>query len=122
MIQPGSASLIVRKADLRDALGISRVCSDGFRDTYPSIYTPEHIEQVVSKYYSLERISDEIDAPLEYNGATYDWDGWLVAERGDGRVLGASGGRPGSTLGRSSCCTSIRTSDAEVLVAPCLKP
>ena len=98
MVQINPASrdpnLIVRKAEPRDALGISRVCSDGWRDTYASIHTPEEIERVVSKYYSLEWISDEIDAPLEYNGATYDWDGWLVAERGDGRVLGASGGGP----------------------------
>ena len=88
------SSLIVRKAELRDGPGISRVCSDGWRDTYASIHTPEEIERVIGKYYSLERISNEIGGPLEYDGADYDWDGWLVAERGDGRVLGASGGGP----------------------------
>ena len=94
MVQPSSAGLIVRKAELRDAPGISRVCSDGWRDTYVSIHTPEEIERVVSKYYSLERICSEIDGQVEWDGAAYDWDGWLVAERGDGRVVGASGGGP----------------------------
>ncbi len=92
MVQPGSASLIIRKAELRDVPGISRVCSDGWRDTYASIHTAEHVERVIGKYYSLERIGSEIGGRLEYDGAAYDWDGWLVAERGDGRVLGASGG------------------------------
>ena len=94
MIRPDSASLIVRKAELRDVPGISRACSDGWRDTYASIHTAEEIERVVSKYYSLERITDEIGGQVEWDGAAYDWDGWLVAERGDGRVLGASGGGP----------------------------
>ena len=51
MIQTDPASrdpnLIVRKAELRDVLGISRVCSDGSRDTHASIHTPEHIERVI---------------------------------------------------------------------------
>ena len=95
MIQTDSAnhdsSLKVRKAELRDVLGVSRVCSDGWRDTYASIHAPEHIERVI---YSLERISSEIDGPVDWDSPTYDWDGWLVAERGDGRLLGASGGGP----------------------------
>jgi ribosomal protein S18 acetylase RimI-like enzyme len=77
-------AITVRRAKPPDAAGIALVCAEGWRDTYAGIYTPEHVESVIAEYYTVERISDEIDAPE-------GWDGWIVAAE-DGAVIGAGGG------------------------------
>ncbi|WP_219722148.1 GNAT family N-acetyltransferase [Deinococcus planocerae] len=74
----------VRLATLADVPAIVRVCSEGWRDTYRNLHSPEYIEDVVARFYNLERIASEI-------GSRDDWDGWLVAEMA-GQVIGASGG------------------------------
>jgi ribosomal protein S18 acetylase RimI-like enzyme len=76
--------IIIRRAEADDAEGIARVCAEGWRDTYASIYTPEQIESVIAEYYTPERIAAEIAAPQ-------GWHGWTVAVD-DGLVVGAGGG------------------------------
>jgi ribosomal protein S18 acetylase RimI-like enzyme len=76
--------IIIRRAEPDDAEGIARVCAAGWRDTYTGIYTSEHIESVISEYYTRERIAAEIAAPQ-------GWHGWVVAVD-DGLVVGAGGG------------------------------
>ena len=75
---------VIRRAETRDAEGISRVCAAGWRDTYHGLKEPERIEAVIAECYAPERISREIAAPE-------GWDGWIVAVEDD-IVLGAGGG------------------------------
>ena len=76
--------VVIRRAEIRDAEGIARVCSAGWRDTYSGIKEPERIEAVIAEYYAPERIRGEI-------AAREGWDGWIVAVEGN-TVIGAGGG------------------------------
>jgi ribosomal protein S18 acetylase RimI-like enzyme len=76
--------LLIRRAEIRDAEGIARVCAAGWRDTYGGIKEPGRIEAVISEYYTPERIRREVAAPE-------GWDGWIVAVEDD-TVIGAGGG------------------------------
>lgn len=78
------AGIVIRRAEPGDEEGIARVCSEGWRDTYSRIYSPERIEAVIAEYYAPGRIAAEIAAPE-------GWDGWIVAVDGD-VVVGAGGG------------------------------
>lgn len=75
-----------RLAVKADVAGIARVCSEGYRRTYPRLLRPETIEGVISRYYEPERIGREIagDPPA--------WLGYVVAEGEDGQVTAAGGG------------------------------
>jgi GNAT superfamily N-acetyltransferase len=77
-------SLVIRRAETRDADGIARVCATGWRDTYRELKEPERIEAVIAEYYAPERIRREIAIPE-------GWDGWIVAVEDD-TVIGAGGG------------------------------
>ncbi len=76
----------VRSATKADVAGIARVCSEGYRRTYPSLLRPSTIEDVISRYYEPERVEHEIreDPPA--------WLGYVVAEGDDGQVAAAGGG------------------------------
>jgi hypothetical protein len=62
-----------RRAELRHVDAIGRVCSKGWRDTYAGLYSSQEIEQVIDRFYSAQRIREEVESP---DG----WDGWGVAE------------------------------------------
>ena len=75
----------VQKAAPEHAGGIARVCSEGWRDTYRDLHSPDYIERAIREFYDVERIAREI-------GETGDgWDGWFVALDGKD-VVGAIGG------------------------------
>ncbi len=80
----GGRVIRVRQAVPGDAEAISRVCTAGWRDTYAALHSQEYIDHVVGKFYSQERLLEEI---VHHP----DWDGWQVAEQG-GVLLGAGGG------------------------------
>ena len=75
----------IRKAELKDAEGIKTVCSDGYRQTYPDLISPQHIEKVIQKFYNVERIESEITTTGK------EWNGWFVAVE-QNKVAGAGGG------------------------------
>jgi GNAT superfamily N-acetyltransferase len=85
-------SLIIRRAETRDAEGIARVCAAGWRDTYRGLKEPERIEAVIAEYYAPERIRREIDA-------TKGWDGWIVAVEDNTVIGGGGGGMTGPDVG-----------------------
>lgn len=75
----------IQRAAEQHAEGISRVCSEGWRDTYKDIYPTDYIERTIEEFYNLARIRNEITEPWD------GWDGWFVALDGD-EVVGAIGG------------------------------
>ena len=75
----------IRKAGLDDVAGIIRVCSEGYRATYPGLLPYYHIEKIIRNFYHEDRIKDEI---LNVSQA---WNGWFVAVD-DGLVVGAGVG------------------------------
>lgn len=75
----------IRRAVLEDAPGISKVCTDGYRKTYPELLAVSQIEGVIQEFYNEERIRKEI---LEIGRG---WNGWFVAIDA-GQVVGAGGG------------------------------
>ena len=74
-----------RKAGLADVADICRICRDAWRDTYAGVYDADEIERIVARYYSRERVREEVRRPE-------DWDGWWVAEDDAGRIVAAGGG------------------------------
>jgi ribosomal protein S18 acetylase RimI-like enzyme len=77
-----------------DVEQIVRVCSEGYRRTYPGLLSATTIEDVVRRYYQPDRIRSEIqpDPP--------GWSGYLVAEDDEGQVAAAGGGgMTGVTVG-----------------------
>lgn len=77
--------VIIRKAIPGDEQGIVDVCVAGQWNTYKHLYSPEYIEQIIHKFYTIPRIQKEI---LETNR---DWNGYFVAIL-DNRIIGAIGG------------------------------
>lgn len=75
----------ILKATLKDAEGIKSVCSEGYRETYPGLLPPTHIEKVIQDFYNMERIASEITTTGK------EWNGWFVAVE-QGKVVGAGGG------------------------------
>lgn len=75
----------IRKAVFEDARGISKVCSAGYRKTYPELLAESQIEGVIREFYNEERIQKEITEVGQ------EWNGWFVAVDG-GLVVGAGGG------------------------------
>ena len=76
----------VRPATEADAAAIAAVCSAGYRRTYPGLLSTATIEDVVRRYYGVDRVRGDV-AP-----APPGWSGYLVAEDDDGRVVAAGGG------------------------------
>ncbi|WP_380176143.1 GNAT family N-acetyltransferase [Kineococcus sp. DHX-1] len=81
-----SLSMVARMATESDVEAISRICSDGYRRTYPGLLSTATIEDVVVRYYRPERIQSEV-AP-----APPGWSGYLVAQDESDRVVAAGGG------------------------------
>lgn len=75
----------IRKAIVEDAQGIRKVCSDGYRYTYPELLPQHQIEKVIQEFYNAERIKDEVVT------ISKEWNGWFVAVD-TGEVVGAGGG------------------------------
>ncbi|WHY01449.1 GNAT family N-acetyltransferase [Neobacillus sp. DY30] len=65
--------------------GIAKVCSDGYRATYGEIHSKEYIERIISEFYNIDRIVDEVTKTSSY------WGGYFVAVE-NGEVVGAGGG------------------------------
>ncbi|MBY5034560.1 GNAT family N-acetyltransferase [Streptococcus gallolyticus] len=75
----------IRKATLADVEAISRICSDGWRETYKHLHTQDHINMVIEEYYNLQRVQKDV---TECSAA---WSGYWVAEE-DETVEGCIGG------------------------------
>jgi ribosomal protein S18 acetylase RimI-like enzyme len=75
----------VQRATPEHAEGISRVCSEGWRDTYAGLHSADYIEQAIREFYNMERIIRETTETGD------GWDGWFVALDGED-VVGAIGG------------------------------
>lgn len=75
----------VQQASIEHAAGISRVCTEGWRDTYANVHSANYIERAIQEFYNLERITREITETGD------GWDGWFVALDGE-EVVGAIGG------------------------------
>ena len=75
-----------RPATADDVSDIARICSAGYRATYPGLLRAETIEDVVLRYYQPDRIAGEIAADPP------GWLGYVVSEGTDGRVMTAGGG------------------------------
>lgn len=75
----------IQKALVCHVEGISKVCSDGWRDTYVDLREKEYINAVIEEFYQFERIYNEVTLSIK------GWDGWYVALE-NGEVVGAGGG------------------------------
>ncbi|MCA0970681.1 GNAT family N-acetyltransferase [Halobacillus litoralis] len=76
--------VVIKRASVEHVEGISRVCREGWEDTYQGIRSKDNIERMKQLFYNHERISGEIE---ESDG----WDGYIVAVDGS-EVVGAIGG------------------------------
>ncbi|WP_240793303.1 GNAT family N-acetyltransferase [Psychrobacillus vulpis] len=77
--------VITRQAILGDEQGIVDVCVAAQWNTYKELYTVEYIESIIEKYYTTERIKEEITS------TSRDWNGYYVALLNN-RIVGAIGG------------------------------
>ncbi|MDN4606963.1 GNAT family N-acetyltransferase [Sporosarcina highlanderae] len=77
--------ILVRSARLNEAEPISHLLSKCQWFTYRDLYSGTYIQQLIGKYYNVERIEREI--------TTIDksWHGYFVAEMA-GKILGVIGG------------------------------
>ncbi|EEL50058.1 GNAT family N-acetyltransferase [Bacillus cereus] len=75
----------IEKASVCHVEGISKVCANGWRDTYMDLREKEYIDAVIEEFYQCERICKEVTVPMK------GWDGWYVALE-NGEVVGAGGG------------------------------
>lgn len=75
-----------RMATEQDVEAISRICSQGYRQTYPDLLSRDAIEAVIAKYYSLDRIRTEIPPAMPH------WSGYIVVEDEQKQVVAAGGG------------------------------
>ncbi|MBB6635436.1 GNAT family N-acetyltransferase [Cohnella thailandensis] len=75
----------IKRADSTHVQGIAEVCAQANRATYGEIYAKEYLEEIIAKYYTPERIAEEVGSP------TRAWGGYWVAVEKD-RVIGAGGG------------------------------
>ncbi|QWG50530.1 GNAT family N-acetyltransferase [Bacillus mycoides] len=74
-----------RKARVEDIQGIIKVCSDGYRNTYPGLLPQQYIESTIKEFYNDDRVRNEI------LNISQEWNGWFVASD-NGEILGAGGG------------------------------
>ena len=78
--------MLARMSRTSDVEQIVRVCSEGYRRTYPGLLSAATIENVVRRYYQPDRIRSEIEPDLPV------WSGYVVAEDDQGQVAAAGGG------------------------------
>jgi GNAT superfamily N-acetyltransferase len=77
--------MLARMSTDSDVEQIARVCSEGYRRTYPGLLSASTIEDVVARYYQPDRVRSELAPALP------GWSGYLVAHDDRGQ-LGAAGG------------------------------
>ncbi|SIS66982.1 GNAT family N-acetyltransferase [Salimicrobium salexigens] len=75
----------VKKGNLSDVAGISKVCREGYWATYSELRSEEYIERVIKEFYNHERIEREVIETSRY------WGGYFVAIE-NAQVIGAAGG------------------------------
>jgi GNAT superfamily N-acetyltransferase len=78
----------VRLARFSEARQVCEVCTEGFTASSQGILAPETIRRQVAAYYDPVRVRAEIETA----GTSAAWQGYVVAVRPDGEVLGAAGG------------------------------
>ena len=78
-------TIIIRQATIRDAISIRAVLTASQWFTYQSLYSKAYIEKMISQYYNLERIEQEIVT------VNVEWHGYFIAEE-NGQVIGVIGG------------------------------
>lgn len=59
--------IVVQKATIDHVEGISRVCSEGWGDTYRELYPIEYIERVIKEFYNMEKIEDVRGCLVNYS-------------------------------------------------------
>lgn len=77
--------LSIRKAVIHEAKHLSHLLSRCQWFTYEELYTKEYIEDLISKYYNVERIKQEITS------TDRSWHGYVIAEK-NRKIVGAIGG------------------------------
>jgi GNAT superfamily N-acetyltransferase len=74
-----------RRATLEDVHAICRVCADGWRGTYETLYPRSRVERTIATFYRPDRVRAELEP-------TAGWDGWWVAVDDAGAIVAAGGG------------------------------
>ena len=77
--------IIIRKATMNDAEAITAVLIESQWFTYGHLYSKDYITKLIEKYYTVQRIEQEIVSISE------EWHGYFIAEA-NGKILGAIGG------------------------------
>ncbi|MBI4901730.1 MAG: GNAT family N-acetyltransferase [Actinobacteria bacterium] len=78
----------VRLARVEDAGDVARVCREGFAASSVGLLSAATVERQAARYYDVSRVRDEIASA----GEAPQWQGYVVAATGEGRILGAAGG------------------------------
>ncbi|GKV54659.1 hypothetical protein NCCP2222_06060 [Sporosarcina sp. NCCP-2222] len=77
--------MLIRKAELRDTEEIASLLVKAQWFTYKELYSEPYIQQLIDKYYNINRIREEI---LEVSDS---WHGYYVAVE-KGKIAGVIGG------------------------------
>jgi len=75
----------IKKAEPKHVEGIAKVCSNGYWATYSELRSKEYITRIISEFYNIERIHNEV---ME---TSREWGGYFVATENN-EVIGAIGG------------------------------
>lgn len=75
----------VRKAEPGDEQGIVDVCVAAQWNTYRDLYSNDYIDRVIEKFYTVDRVSNEI------KDTNQNWNGYFVALLNN-EIVGAIGG------------------------------
>ena len=75
----------IKKAEPKHVEGIAKVCSNGHWATYFELRSKEYITRIISAFYNIERIHNEV---ME---TSREWGGYFVATENK-EVIGAIGG------------------------------
>lgn len=78
-------SINIRQATKKDAQAIVDVLTRSQWFTYEQLYAKAYIENMLSEYYNMQRIEEEIVS------ISRAWHGYLVAEQGN-EIIGVIGG------------------------------
>lgn len=85
--------MTIRQATKKDAPAIVDVLTRSQWFTYEQLYAKDYIENMISQYYNMQRIEEEIIS------ISKDWHGYFVAEQCN-KIIGViGGGMIGETIG-----------------------
>jgi GNAT superfamily N-acetyltransferase len=87
-VRDGVRSFEVRLARSAESRQVCQICTEGFTASSEGLLTPETISRQVATYYDPVRVRAEIETA----GCSLGWQGYVVAVRPDGEVVGAAGG------------------------------